>query len=80
MVVEAAKPVPWSKPEDLTFDDELEKPLPKLGGEFNDGFHAAFADGGVVFLSKTIDSELLRALIMRNGGEQIDLKRVRPKP
>ncbi len=31
MVVEAARPVPWTKPEDLPFD--AEKPLPELGGQ-----------------------------------------------
>ena len=30
MLVEAARPVPWTKPEDLPFDKE--KPLPELGG------------------------------------------------
>jgi hypothetical protein len=79
MVVEAAKPVPWSKPEDLSFDDDIEKPLPKLGGQFDDGFHVAFADGSVMFLSDKINSDLLRALITRNGGEQIDRDRLRPK-
>jgi RNA polymerase sigma factor (sigma-70 family) len=65
MVVEAAKPVPWTKPEDLSFDKD--KPLPKLGGQFERGFHAAFADGSVLFISKTINDKLLRALITRIG-------------
>jgi hypothetical protein len=70
MVVEAADPVPWSKPEDLPFDPE--KPLPKLGGEFPDLFLAAFCDGSVhVIEKKKIDDKLLRALITRNGGESI---------
>jgi RNA polymerase sigma factor (sigma-70 family) len=30
MIVESAKPVPWTKPEDVVFDKE--KPLPELGG------------------------------------------------
>jgi RNA polymerase sigma factor (sigma-70 family) len=77
MVVEAAKPVPWTKPEDLPFDNDLEKPLPKLGGQFENGFHVAFADGGVLFLSNTIDPDLLRALITRNGGEHIGADQLR---
>ena len=79
MVVEGAKPVPWTKPEDIPFDSDLEKPLPKLGGQFEDGFHVAFADGAVVSLSKTIDPDLLRALMTRNGGEQIKPERLSPK-
>ena len=46
MVVEAARPVPWTKPEDLPFDKE--KPLPELGGLFEDGFFAALADGSAL--------------------------------
>jgi hypothetical protein len=69
MVAEAAKPVPWTKPEDLPFDNN--KPLPKLGGQFKEGFHVAFMDGSVLFLDKKIDDQLLRALITRNGGEVI---------
>ncbi len=70
MVVEAADAVPWTKPEDLPFDPE--KPLPKLGGEFPDLFLAAFCDGSVhVIEKKKIDDKLLRALITRNGGENV---------
>src|SRR5262249_5499853 len=42
MVVEAAKAVPWSKPEDIPFD--AGKPLPKLGGHFGGVSNAAFCD------------------------------------
>jgi hypothetical protein len=70
LVVEAAKAVPWTKPEDLPYDPE--KSLPKLGGLFDDGFHALFADGFVQFIKKDIKPETLRALITRNGGEVVD--------
>ncbi|MGP0067269.1 MAG: sigma-70 family RNA polymerase sigma factor [Isosphaeraceae bacterium] len=70
MVVEAAKPVPWTKPEDLPFDEE--KPLPELGGLFADGFTVVYADASARFLSKKIKPEILRALITRNGGERIN--------
>lgn len=69
MVVEAAEPVPWTKPEDLSFDEG--KPLPKLGGQFEDGFYVAFADGSARFLSRKVAPETLRALIMRGDGEVI---------
>jgi RNA polymerase sigma factor (sigma-70 family) len=74
LVVEAADPVPWTKPADLPYDPA--KPLPRLGGHFPEGFNAAFCDGSVRFLSKTIEDVLLRALITRNGGEVIDLGRI----
>jgi RNA polymerase sigma factor (sigma-70 family) len=71
MVVEAENRVPWTKPEDLPF--EANKPLPKLGGQFKDGFAAATADGTPHFIKKTIDPTLLNALVTRNGGEVIDV-------
>ena len=67
MVVEAADPVPWTKPEDLPYDEG--KPLPKLGGQFEDGFYAAFTDGWPRFLSREVAPETLRALIRRGDGE-----------
>jgi hypothetical protein len=68
MVIEAAQPVPWTKPEDVPYGDA--EPLPKLGGQFEDGFYVGFADGSVRFLSRTIAPETLRALITqrRRGG------------
>jgi len=35
MIVEAAHPIPWTKPEDVPYYEA--KPLPKLGGQFEDG-------------------------------------------
>src|SRR5262249_36090654 len=45
MVVEAAQPVIWSKPDDVVYD--AKKALPKLGGLFKEGFHVLRADGDV---------------------------------
>jgi prepilin-type processing-associated H-X9-DG protein len=72
MVMEAGSPVPWTKPEDVTYDKE--KPVPKLGRLFRGGFNAAFADGSVHFLSAAIREQVMRAVITRNGGEIIDQK------
>lgn len=69
LVVEAARPVPWTKPEDLPFDKD--KALPELGGLFKRGFHALLADGSVLFLGRTNKPEVLRALITPGGGESI---------
>jgi hypothetical protein len=68
-VAEAATPVPWTKPEDLAY--AADKPVPKLGGLFEGGFNAAFADGAVRFFSKSMAEQTLRAYITRNGGEVI---------
>jgi prepilin-type processing-associated H-X9-DG protein len=69
LCVEAGKSVPWTKPEDITYDPE--KPLPKLGNHFPGGFNAGFADGSVKFIKHTIDMDTLRALITRDGGEVV---------
>ena len=69
MVVEAAKAVPWTKPEDLPFDPD--KPLPKLGGHFGNIFNAAFCDGSVRAVSRNVKDETLKALITIAGGEVV---------
>jgi hypothetical protein len=61
MIVEAAESVPWTKPEDLPYDDA--QPLPRLGGPFENGSYATFADGSVRFLRRDHSPETLRALI-----------------
>jgi hypothetical protein len=71
LVAEAGEPVPWTKPEDLPY--RADKPLPKLGGLFADGFHAALADGSVRFIPKDTDEKTLRAVITHNGGEDVQV-------
>src|SRR5262249_19622762 len=68
-VVEAGEAVPWTKPDDLGYDDN--KPLPKLGGLFPDGFHAVMLDGSVSFFPNRIEGSTLHALITANGGEVV---------
>jgi hypothetical protein len=87
LVVEAADPIPWSKPVDLTYHPD--KPLPPLGGfsrkpvKFlcyevgeREGFVACFADRKTRFITTRTSDSTLRALITRNGGETIDWARV----
>jgi regulator of replication initiation timing len=71
MVVEAAEAVPWTKPDELLYDPQ--KPLPRLGGCYAGGFHAAFMDASVRFLSHTLPEKTLRALITPDGNEVIQL-------
>jgi hypothetical protein len=68
MAIEAKKPVPWTKPEDLAYDPE--KPLPKFGGVFAHGFNVLVADGDARFIQKGFNEAAMRAVITRAGGEQ----------
>ena len=77
VIVEAEKPVPWTKPEDIPFDKA--KPMPKVGGLFENGFHAIFADSSVGFLSKAkVVPLILRALVTIDGGEVVVLDELWP--
>ncbi len=85
LVVEAANPVPWTKPEDLTYAPD--KPLPALGGLFQQpihlwcyvigrrrGFNTCFGDGSVRFIYSDTDEQTLRGLITGNGRDEKDSK------
>ena len=74
LVAEAGEAVPWTKPDDIPFDEK--KPVPPLGGDFGFGFHAALADGSVLFIKKDIDEKLLKLLIMPADGNEIDWDKV----
>jgi hypothetical protein len=74
LVVEAGRPVPWTKPEDLPFTPD--GPLPALGGLFPGIFNAAFGDGSVHALSTRADPAQLRLAIMRDDGETLNLERL----
>jgi hypothetical protein len=87
LVVEAAEPVPWSKPADLVYDPD--GPLPPLGCPFSrpvhflcyevyrkPGFNAVFGDGSSRFIDSRADEKTLRGLITRNGGEKVDLSKL----
>lgn len=71
MVVEVDEQhaVIWTQPEDWPFDPQA--PAKGLGRFFDRGFHAAFCDGSVRFLPKTIDEKTLKALFTRAGGEVV---------
>ena len=69
MVIEARRETPWTKPEDIPYDKD--KPFPATGVLHPGGFNAAFTDGAVKFLSRSIDPTVLKALVTRAGGEVI---------
>ncbi len=68
-IVEAKRPIPWTKPEDIEYDPD--KPIPKLGGYFEGGFNTAWMDGSVHYLPSAIDEATMRALFSMAGGEVI---------
>jgi hypothetical protein len=71
LTVEAKRPVPWTKPEDIDVPPAGDPSVPRLGGFWSPGFYAGFADGSVRFLSQAIAPSVLRAILSRNGGEVI---------
>jgi prepilin-type processing-associated H-X9-DG protein len=71
-VVEANEAVPWSKPEDLPFDQAAKPSLYGAGSSHPRGFNAGFCDGSVRFIKNSISTIVFRALVTRNGGEVID--------
>ncbi len=68
LVAEAAKPVVWTKPEDLEFDG---KTVPALGGMFDGKFHATMADGSVKRFKKGVDAAILQLLIDPADGNPL---------
>lgn len=70
MVVEASDAVPWTKPDELTYD--AKQKLPPLGKISPAVFLAALGDGSVRAISKKVKEPTLRALITRNGNEVIN--------
>jgi hypothetical protein len=71
LLVEAKRDIPWTKPEDIPYDPD--KPLPALGGHFEEGFLAAMADGSVYFIPRTIGETTLRRLITKADGQVVDI-------
>jgi prepilin-type processing-associated H-X9-DG protein len=71
MVVEATDAVPWTKPEDLSFDPAAAASLIGAGSPHPGGFNASMADGAVRFFKTTIDLKVFRSLITRAGGEVV---------
>jgi hypothetical protein len=73
-IVEAAQPVPWTKPEDVPY--VAGQALPQLGGLFGGDFNTCLLDGSVRLFPKKIPEDMLRSLITRNGGEPVDWSRL----
>jgi predicted Zn finger-like uncharacterized protein len=68
-VVEAAEPVPWTKPEELAYDPD--KPLPKIGGHFRGGTFVLLGDGSSRILGSGISEKTLRNAIDPADGNPL---------
>lgn len=71
-IVEADQGVPWTKPDDWQFDPN--GPINGVGNVRLGGFLAAMGDGSVQFIRSDTPPEALKALMTRDGDEQIDLR------
>jgi hypothetical protein len=79
VIAEAADPVIWTKPDELEFDRQ--KPLPKLGGIFADGYHIVFADSHARFFAHgSLSDDTLKAIITPCGDEMFNLPEEPGKP
>ena len=77
LIVEASEAVPWTKCDELVIDADPQSKLPDLGDPANGGtFMTAMADGTALWLNSA-PPETLRALITIDGGEVVDLKKLR---
>jgi hypothetical protein len=69
VVVEAAEPVIWTKPDELRYDPN--GPLPGFGGPQRGDFIGLFADAHIQHLSMKMGEQTLRAYITVDGNEVI---------
>jgi RNA polymerase sigma factor (sigma-70 family) len=65
-LVEAKREIHWTQPEDIRYF--ADKPLPKLGEWFPEGWHAGFADKEVKMLSPDNDETTIRRLFTIGDG------------
>ena len=69
LFVEAAKSVPWTKPEDIEYD--AKKPVSPLLAFQRDVCQVAFADGSVRAITKKLEEKIWHWLIQPNDGNAI---------
>ena len=68
-IAESKDAVPWTKPDDLPFDQAAKPSLYGAGSIHPGGFNVGFADGSVRFIKNSISTIVFKALITRAGGE-----------
>lgn len=70
LIVEADKPVIWTKPDDFQYDPD--NPMKGLGTLRREGFNAVFADGHSRRISPEIDPEMLRRMFTKGDGKPVE--------
>ncbi len=70
MFLETAKAVPWTKPEDVSYDPKAKK-LPDFGGHFAEKVVAAMADGAVYVLPHEYVQKNFQLLVQKADGQPI---------
>ena len=78
MVVESARPVIWTKPDD--FEPSEENPMAGLLGLYPGGFNAAFGDASVQFISAGADPKTLWLAYQRDDGMPINMQNLFDEP
>ncbi len=64
----ATEATEWTKPANVELGDD---PIAQMGHIHQGGFHVLMGDGAVIFITHSIDTELLRNMLTRAGGEVI---------
>lgn len=70
MVIETDHAVPWTRPEEWTYD--AAEPRKSLGKLRPGGNLALMADGSVRQLKNDVDVETIRGLMTKSGGEKVN--------
>ena len=68
-VIEAGRPVPWTKPADFAYDRN--KPLPRMFSPFSNVHNMATYDGAARALRPDLSEKVLRLLIDPNDGQAL---------
>jgi prepilin-type processing-associated H-X9-DG protein len=80
LLVETVRdPILWLEPRDLTFDDSVKTigtEQSAVSSHHPKGVNVIFADGHGMFLSSSIDPQVLAALLTTNGGEVVDIQQL----
>jgi hypothetical protein len=69
LIAEAAKPVVWTKPEDMAVAPG--RPLPDRGGVFPGGYNVATVDGRIQFVSDRVSEATFRAALSPRAGDEL---------
>jgi hypothetical protein len=80
MFVEAKRPIPWTKPQDITYDPD--QGLPAFGGWRPAAILLGMCDGSVHAVAPTVPADMLKRWITMSDGEPVqspwELQRAHP--